>query len=377
MFHIKINYGQSVVSLPSLPADVLRRATADDLRLLLLICTPGITSEWDSIDACCAALMEHGAGSAMQIAASLSFWRGVGVLELTEAEAPQAAASAQAAVPSAYQPPVAPPAPEPTPATNVTLVRHKHTLISEELTHYDQNTLADYLEKNAEIRTYIDECSRVWGRMLNMREVNYLVSTVEELGLGWDFIITLMARSVQEGNMRGVRPSMYAVQREAYRLHDDLGIRTLDGLEEEFRRRDDMNSMQGRLRTLFGMGDRKMTPTETKCFSAWVHDFGYGMDIIELAYNAAVDLHGKPKIIYINAILENWNAQNLRTPADVEAMQLAHRAEQDQKRAAASKKPAPQKPETAPAGGGSFNTSDFFTAAVQRSLGEDFVPDES
>jgi DnaD/phage-associated family protein len=132
-----------------------------------------------------------------------------------------------------------------------------------------------------------------------------------------------------------------------------------------------MAEVEGQLRTLFGMGDRALTPQEKKYFSAWIHEFGYGMDVIRKAYDITVDTKGTPKMSYMNSILANWNRDGLRTLPEIEAAQTAFNEAREKERGTGKgkgKNPAES------AGQGTFDTEDFFEAAVRRSLGDDFDP---
>jgi DnaD/phage-associated family protein len=55
---------------------------------------------------------------------------------------------------------------------------------------------------------------------------------------------------------------------------------------------------------MFGLGSRNLTPREKKYFSAWLYEYKYSIEIIEMAYNIAVDTKGTPQINYINGILK-------------------------------------------------------------------------
>ena len=346
MTYIHINYGQKTVALPAVDPAILARATADDLRVLLCLCAADVPPSGESMDELCAAVGRLAGCGAMTAAASVAFWRGIGVLELSGTVADTK---------------IAPPAKvtsQPV-AENVTVRRS-----ADQLPHYTTSELADLLEKRPEARENIDECHRIWGSLLNSQEINTILALSDYLGLEWDYILSLMARCVEDMDKLGARHSMRYVEKQALAYYDE-DIRTLDALQDKFRALDKLRSTEGRLRTLFGMGERKLTPRETKYFSTWLHDFGYDYEIIELAYNVAVDAKGEPKMSYINSVLANWDKDGLRTPAAIEEAQLLFRADRDRKRVAA-------KPKTAPVGeDGSFNTENFFEAAVRRSLGDD------
>jgi DnaD/phage-associated family protein len=159
---------------------------------------------------------------------------------------------------------------------------------------------------------------------------------------------------------------MRYVETTAYGLYDE-GIRDLTALQEKLRRMEDMADSEKRLRQLLGIGDRQLTSAEKKAFSKWLYDFGYDLEIITYAFEINVDAKGKYSIRYMDAVLTNWYNEKLRTLEEIKAANERFRAEHQkpgQEGSASSKQ-------------GSFDTDDFFNAAVRRSLGDDFnIPDD-
>ncbi len=351
MMHIKIHYGGAVTTVPAVDSTTLARATADDLRVLLCLCASASTPMGETMDELCASVGKAAGCGAATAAASIAFWRGTGVLALSEATQSPDAQTVSAARPAATAAPTATPNPAPRRG-------------NDRLPSYTNTDLADLMEAQTEIKENIDECNRIWGNLLNLQEVNTVLGLSDYLGLDWDYILSLIARCVEEMDRLGIKHSMRYVEKQAIRFYDE-GITTLDALQEKFRALDVLHSAEGKLRRLFGMGERGMTPSETKFFSTWLYDFQFDYEIIEMAYNIAVDTKGTPSKPYINSILANWNSQNLRTVTEIEASQAAFRTEQGRKRAQASAKTGKQAAE-----GGSFDTENFFDAAVRRSLGD-------
>ena len=143
------------------------------------------------------------------------------------------------------------------------------------------------------------------------------------------------------------KKSLHYVEKTAFGLYD-AGITTGDQLAEELRRREAAAEAEGKIRSLFGMGERAFTTKEKKFISAWINELGYSMEIIQRAYEIAADATGKSSMPYANSVLERWNAAGLRTLEDIEASY--------------EKGDAPKE--------GSFDTDSFFDAAVKRALGD-------
>ena len=91
---------------------------------------------------------------------------------------------------------------------------------------------------------------------------------------------------------------------------------------------------------------------------------GFDIDIIKLAYNVTVDAKGSPSIAYVNSVLANWNRDGLRTADAIEKAQEEFKAAKNK----TGKKSGDSE-------SGSFDTDDFFNAALRRSFGEDFKPE--
>ena len=102
---------------------------------------------------------------------------------------------------------------------------------------------------------------------------------------------------------------------------------------------------------MFGMGGRELTTKEKKFLHAWCDEMNYDVDVIRLAYEITVDAIHEPAPAYTNSILEKWHSEGLRTAEEVQAYL------------------SQQKKDAAPSGG-SFDTDEFFDAALRRSLDE-------
>lgn len=381
--NIHIQYGKAVTVLPAIPPDVLERATAADLRLLYALCRPDSPTAGADLDAIATSLAPLVGGSAVGVAASLAFWRGAGILDLSEGETDpftpphatvtlpetQEAASTAVSAPSAIA--VTPATGEPTTAPAATAVAPPvRALTRDSLPQYTSDEIADLLEKRAETAAYIHECEQMWGKMFNTMDVNILLGLSDYLGLPWEYIFTLMAHCLKDLDAQGGGRSLRYLERTASSFYDE-GIRTFDALQDKLHRIQELRSMEGKLRALFGMGERALTPKEKKLFSTWLYEFHYDMDIISRAYETTIDAKGIFNLNYMNSVLTNWNEQDLRTVEAIEAAEAAYR-EQHAGDTRRRKKAAP----TTPAPTGSFNTEDFFDAAVRRSFGEDATPKE-
>ena len=356
--NIRINYGTAVATVPAAALAVMDRATKQDLTVLLtLAADPALLGASGE----CAGIIAARLGCpASQIETSLSFWRGAGVLAVTE--------ESERITPAAPSLPEEKPAPAPeSPNEEPKEAPPAKPRPTSELPRYTSAELSELLEAREETATYLRECQNIWGKIFNTHEHNIILGLVDYLGLDWDYVLALLsyaAKYYRERENKG--KSLQYVENMAFSFHKE-GIVTADDLQKRFKEMEAMSSMEYKLRQLFGIGDGALTPTQKKYFSTWVYDYRYDLEIITYAYNPAVDNTGSTKITYImrymSKTLGAWNDGDLRTLEQIEAADAAFRAERDGKKAAETPS-------------GSFNTEDFFAAAVRRSFGDDFDPDK-
>ncbi len=318
-----INYGNGAGTFPQDALDVIKRAGAADLKVFLCLCAGGG-------DADIKRLSELTGCDEEDVRDALAFWRGTGLIE-AGCDKKSAEKKRVAEVKEAKQ-------------TQGELEMPKKLRAADELPSYTSDQLSNILEKRQEIVTLIDECQNIMGKVFNVKEINVIIGLVDYLELEFEYIVILMSHCVSQG-----KKTLHYVEKTAFGLYDS-GICTAEQLMAELERRERAAAIEGKIRSLFGLGSRAFTSKEKKHISAWVGEFGYGIDIIQKAYEVTADATGTASIPYANSVIERWNAEGLRTLEDIER---------------SYQKKAESKPHE-----GSFDTDDFFEAAVRRSLGE-------
>lgn len=361
MNQLKINFDTSALCVPGKVLEVVDRASVTDIKILLCLCaSPELCLSYDS-EGWADRVAELADCDTDTVRAALSFWRGAGLLQIggkagatgkrqTKEKAPvrlpdEALQKAEAA------------------AEEISEKAPVKLRAKAELPHYTTEQLAALLSSHADTAKWLDECQRILGKMFNTLEVNTMLGFVDYLGLDWEYIIVLLTYYVSMQESRGMSKSVRGVEKMAFDLYD-RGIQTVEALQEEIKRMTLFSETETKLRTLFGMGKRSLTPKEKKCFSTWLYEYQYDMDIIRLAYDVTVDTKGEPNISYMNSVLANWNKDGLRTPEAIHAAAEARRAGMSQAGKGGKKTKAEES-------SGSFDVDDFFAAAVRRSLGED------
>ena len=312
---MKFNFGQEVLVLP---ASVLSagNATAEQLRALLWLASdPSLAEKPRQL----AKLAECDLKTAN---ASLAYWSACGVLSPDGA---RVAASAEGSAGGRR-------------ATRDLVKR------ADELPSYTTVEITQLLEKRETVRALINESQQILGKIFNTSELNIMVGMLDYLGMSEESVLILLAHCKQNG-----RTNLRAIEKYAYTLVDK-GITEPGALEEEFRVQDALRSFEGEVRTLFGMKDRALTTKESRHLRAWA-EFGYSIEIVRLAYDLTIQATHEPSVDYTNGILERWHAEGLGSVEQIHTYLESRRKQRTQL-------------------GNSFDTDDFFEAALQRSFRE-------
>ena len=205
-----------------------------------------------------------------------------------------------------------------------------------QLPHYNTAETASFLSAHPSATGLIDCCQQELGKIFNTSETETIIGLLDYLSLDPEYILLLCAHSAKRG-----KKSLRYIEKTAISYHDE-GILTYEQLEE--------HSAERALRDMFGIGKRALTKKEREAFFSWTAEWEMPMDVISHAYEIAVGRTNEPSVPYTNAILQKWHTEGLATLADVEKFETARR----------------------PGGkcSSSFETDDFFEAALQRSYGE-------
>ena len=324
---MNFNFGKAVINLP---ASVLNcaDATAEQLRVLLWLSSDPSLAQKTAQLAKLADCSQKAARSA------IAFWAKHGILtDENEAIPTMADLSGTPAIVQSKP------------------LEDKKKLLqrADELPSYTTTELNALLEKRESLRGLVDEAQQILGKIFNPSELNILIGMHDYLGMQEESIVLLLAhcRNVGKTNLR-------SIEKYAYKLVD-REITEPDALEEEFRIVEALQGFEGEVRRLFGMGKRALTTRESKLLRAWT-EFGFGIDAVTKAYEMTVHATNEPSMPYANSILERWHADGLHTLAEIE-------------QAEATKKASPQKTgKQEPTLGNSFDTDDFFEAALRRSF---------
>ena len=106
----------------------------------------------------------------------------------------------------------------------------------------------------------------------------------------------------------------------------DQGVDTHEKAEAHIRVLAQRASNEGLIRSMFGLGDRTLSPKEREFISCWFEVYHFDPQMIQLAYDRTVDLTGKAAFPYLNKILAQWHERGICTPQEAKDEMGARKA---------------------------------------------------
>lgn len=332
---LTFNYGTSVLTLPASVLKKLERATKKDIKVLMFLALDRSLCESDGD--CIPKIAQACGMTDAEVASALSYWRGAGILDVSEEPLDSAELIDAKNLAEAENK-------KKTPSVEKS-VDSKKIIRADEIPHYTTDELTGIIERREELKALIDECQRAFGKVFNTSEINIIIGLADYLGLDFEYILMLFAYC---GKLD--RKSVRTAEKMAFRFVDE-GITEARMLDEHLRFLEHFDKIEGKIRTMFGIGGRALTGKEKKLVSTWLTEYKYGINIIGKAYEVTIDSTQKPSIPYAAAIMKRWHDEGLKSLKEIEAEISRHRAEKSKD-------------------GGSFNTDEFLNAALRRSFGD-------
>jgi len=219
-------------------------------------------------------------------------------------------------------------------------------IFSDDMPHYTGEEIERLCEERAGLKNLIDECQRLVGKVFNQTEANKIIALSDYLKLDDAYILLIFSYCKSIG-----KNSVHYAVKTAFSLYNE-GVDTPEMLEDFIRIAESKNSLISKLRSLLGIGARKLTKKETDFVDEWARK-DYDFSLIERAYEITIDNTGNASLPYMNKILMSWQEQGLGTIAEVDKALASYKAEKQKSNA--------QK------GDSSFDTDEFFKIALEKS----------
>lgn len=93
-------------------------------------------------------------------------------------------------------------------------------------------------------------------------------------------------------------------------------IKTFADLDKYYEQQEALTKIKKSIAKKLGI-NRQLSQYEEAYIEKWINDFGYNMNIIEIALKKTTS-KSNPNFDYINRVLSDWNERNLKTPETIE-----------------------------------------------------------
>ena len=131
---------------------------------------------------------------------------------------------------------------------------------------------------SSDVRELVDVCAAILGKTFTPAESEAVFYLYDGLRLDFEYIVRLCKYCHDVG-----KPSLRYMKKTAISLYDG-GTVTVGALEAFIEREERKSDMEYKIRLLYGIGERVLTPTEKQCIARWVIDWNLPYEVIELGY---------------------------------------------------------------------------------------------
>ncbi|MGI5893728.1 MAG: DnaD domain protein [Candidatus Merdivicinus sp.] len=173
--------------------------------------------------------------------------------------------------------------------------------------------IAERMNRNPDIQFLFHAVEEMMGNVLTSTQQRTLIFIHESYGLPVDVIVMAVEYCFSIG-----KNSFSYIQRLCNGWADQ-GINTHALAEETLRKLNQRKNSEHQIIELLGLGDRPLTSEQQRYLQTWLEKYGYGLEMIQIAYERTLNSINKLSLPYMNSILKSWYEKNIRTPADVAA----------------------------------------------------------
>ena len=287
----------SVFAMPRLSEQTLCTASAEAFRVILYV----MQHQNRAIDE--KYLADRLMLSQEAVSEALSFWERQGLLKYNGAGTKEEKTDTTLVEREKAQSNL--PTPEAAAKVSVGLQAQKKTMSIDEIHALSKD--------DKSIRQLVEAVQAQMGKVLTRSEIETLVSFYTYAGLPPTYILLAAAHCCAQN-----RPNMRALSKLITDMMSD-GIYTYEQAEEYLSRRQQQDSIQGQVRSAFGIHGRALTKQEQKYIDTWFTEYHFDISLIKLAYERTINQIGKISFPYINKILSTWHSKGITTTREAAA----------------------------------------------------------
>lgn len=193
-------------------------------------------------------------------------------------------------------------------------------------------SIAQSINSSPEMKMLFDEAEKMFNRPLKNNERQTIIQLSEHYGLPCDVSLMLLGYCFK---INKATPAYISKVAENWANEEIMTVQLAD---EKIINLEKQNDIEHRICEALGISTG-ISAGNRAFIKTWVVDWGFGEDMIMLAYEKTVNGAGKWSFPYANKILENWKLNGARTPREAEKLDEEFRKPGGFKRSSATKKP--------------------------------------
>ena len=184
--------------------------------------------------------------------------------------------------------------------------------------YYTSGDVAARIKDDPDIEFLFKEAEQLYGHALKGKEVQTVMSLADTYELPAEVAILLLGYCFKIG-----KTTPAYIMKTAKDWADE-NIDTLELANAKLLKLEKQNSVEEMLRREMEF-QSKWTAKQLKYIRTWTQEWGFGMDMIMLAYEITVNRTGKASFDYANTILDNWSKEGIGTPEQVQQKDIARK----------------------------------------------------
>lgn len=185
-------------------------------------------------------------------------------------------------------------------------------LIKESKSQSKEINLLQALNKNS-TKDMLNDIERLLGRPLSPKEMTTYLSWQDDFNFSSELILILFEYCVSRGK------SDYRYIEKVAIAWKDMNISTIEEAQNYIKKTEDKWVKIRHILNYLGIKNIDLMKPQEDMLDKWINDFNFPIDVIEKACNICFQRLNRADFKYIDGILSNWNKNNLKTVADIEA----------------------------------------------------------
>ena len=223
--------------------------------------------------------------------------------------------------------------------------------------------------RNNKLSSLFDEIAAMMHKtMLTPAEIRRISELSSQYGLSEEYIATLAAHLLEENML-----SVGILIKRAINLVG-AGVANAETLSAYVSEKEKEKNDYIEYKRIFGIYERTLSKREREYISKWSREFGYGTEIVAMAYDITVINISKLSFAYMDKLLSDWNSHGCRTLSECEIRYEENKRENDMLAAEKKEKDAARRgikrTEKPTKRYGDFDPEEAFRLALERSFAE-------